>query len=153
MCSIRSPSWFIQSFAFYLSLNSCEKIFCQTSIHFCCCPVRGFPGFLNDRVKISRNLVRSVLTTSIVFQSETAKRARFPSRMKTPAYICRLWISFHRRLGNLTYIATNVPAKQSDGKFFNRSGLMCVVKSKILVSDIREEMSRLLLSLHDMVIR
>lgn len=72
---------------FYLSLNSCEYIFCQTSIHFCCCAVRGFPGFLKDRVRMSRSLVRNVLITSIVFQSATANRALFPSRMKTPAYI------------------------------------------------------------------
>lgn len=73
--------------ASYLSLNSCEKIFCQISIHFCCCAVRGFPGFLNDLVKMSRSRARNVLITSIVFQSETANRARFPSRMKTPANI------------------------------------------------------------------
>lgn len=62
-------------------------IFCHTSIHRCCCPVSGFPGFLKDFVMMSRSLALRVLITSIVFQSETAKRARFPSRMKTPAYI------------------------------------------------------------------
>jgi hypothetical protein len=73
--------------SFYLSLNSCENIFCQTSIHFCCRAVRGFPGLLKDLVKMSRNLDRNTLMTSIVFQSDTANRALFPSRMKTPAYI------------------------------------------------------------------
>jgi hypothetical protein len=29
------------------------------------------------------------LITSIVFQSDTANRALFPSRTKTPAYICK----------------------------------------------------------------
>lgn len=73
----------------HLSLNSCENIFCQISIHFCCWAVSAFPGFLNVRVKISRKRARRVLMASIAFQSDTAKRARFPSRMNTPAYI---WI-------------------------------------------------------------
>jgi hypothetical protein len=71
----------------HLSLNSCEKIFCHTSIHFCCCNVNALPGVLNDRVMMSRKRARRTLITSMVFQSETAKRARFPSRMNTPAYI------------------------------------------------------------------
>lgn len=71
----------------HLSLNSWEKIFCHTSIHFCCWFVRGFPGVLKDRVMISRSRDRRVLITTMVFQSDTANRARLPSMMKTPAYI------------------------------------------------------------------
>ncbi len=37
---------------------------------------------------MSRRRARSVLTTSRVFQSAMLKRARFPSSMTTPAYIC-----------------------------------------------------------------
>lgn len=68
-------------------LKSWENIRCQISNHFTCCAVSSFPGCLNDLVSSSRNRVRRTLITSIVFQSETAKRARFPSSTITPAYI------------------------------------------------------------------
>jgi hypothetical protein len=99
------------SLPFYLSLNSCENIFCQTSIHFCCWAVRGFPGFLKDRVKISRNLDRNILTTSIVFQSDTANRALLPSRMKTPAYIYQTLTQILWTKGIATHIAANISAE------------------------------------------
>lgn len=72
---------------FYLSLNSCEKIFCQRSIHFCCCAVSAFPGVLKDLVSMSLRRARIVLIASIVFQSDTANLALLPSNIRTPAYI------------------------------------------------------------------
>jgi hypothetical protein len=98
-------------FAFYLSLNSCENIFCQISIHLCCCAVRGFPGLLNDRVRMSRNLERNIFITSIVFQSDTANRALFPSRMKTPANICSNISMDARSRNNPTHITANISAE------------------------------------------
>ncbi len=116
---------------FYLSLNSCEKIFCHTSIHFCCCALRGFPGLLKDRVKISRNRDRNILITSIVFQSDTANRALFPSRMKTPAYI--YWTSIHVlwESRNGTNITANISAEQCDRELFNGSSFVGIVKPKV----------------------
>lgn len=81
------PIYIVSLFMNYLSLNSWLKIFCQRSIHFCCCDVRALPGFLKERVRMSFIRLRNDLIASMVFQSETANRARFPSITRTPAYI------------------------------------------------------------------
>lgn len=101
-------SYYRKTFCF--SFHSCVNIFCQISIHFCCCSVRAFPGVLNDLFMISRSLVRRVLMASMVFQSETANRALLPSSMKTPAYIYS-FSSVLQILGDGewdTHIATNI---------------------------------------------
>jgi hypothetical protein len=45
----------------------------------------------------------------MVFQSETANRARLPSRMKTPAYICEVLVEEGARKGG-TYVAAHITA-------------------------------------------
>lgn len=76
---------------------------------------------------MSRRRARSVLITSIVFQSDTANRARLPSRINTPAYICKIlvWIVKSK---DLAYIAADVAAKENYGKFLDCGGFVSIVK-------------------------
>lgn len=71
------------------SFASCARTntLCQTSNQRSCCAVGNFPGLLKLRVSISLSLARSTFMTSMVFQSGTANRARFPSSTNTPAYM------------------------------------------------------------------
>lgn len=69
----------------WASFVSCRvKIFCQMSSQRSCWAVGSLPGCLKALLSSSRNLARRTLMTSIVFQSGTENRARFPSRMMTP---------------------------------------------------------------------
>src|SRR6266536_3163139 len=65
----------------------CENIRCHISYHFNSLAESFLPGLRNDFVNISLICLLSSFNASMVFQSLTAKRIRFPSMHMTQEYI------------------------------------------------------------------
>lgn len=73
--------------------------------------------------------------TSIVFQSGTAKRPRFPSRTMTPEYIWRNLIS-NTAVEKIwcSYITSYIATKKCNGECFHGSSLVGVVNPFLNIS-------------------